>query len=500
MSNQKTFLFHDYETFGIDPRRDRASQFASIRTDEDFNIVEEPIMIYTKMQEDTLPSPIACMVTKITPSEVNEKGISEIDFIKRINKEMSVPNTCSLGYNTIQFDDEVTRNTLYRNLLDPYEREYRNGCTRWDIIDLVRMTVALYPETLKLGVRDNKPSYRLEELSKVNGIIHEAAHDALSDVHATIGIAKIIKDKNPDLFNILYEKRNKTAIQNSIDTGLPILIASSFFGLDKKYVDFIYPITMNPNNKNEYFCIKLSKTVDEISQLVNNSADFTKDLLYSSNDELLEKGIKRPGLHVLRVNKCPVLLTSDELKSLFDDESRMELYKNLNLDMKQIIDSYKYVKENKANIRNILLKVYAPMEYDKLIDPDIRIYDGFADNKDKKMFYFFHQDLEKGGAIRHLDKNFIDPRYPEMIFRIIARNRPDIFEKLDQSYKDKWHKHCYERLNNKINDSVSYSFVEFFADIEILKVDERYQDESYQLVLSELYDYGMKLKDKYKAP
>jgi exodeoxyribonuclease-1 len=499
MNNDITFLFHDYETFGADPRRDRPAQFAAIRTDINFNKVDEPFMIYAKMQEDTLPSPTACMITKITPSEVNEKGIPEIEFIKKINDEMKVPNTCSLGYNTIQFDDEVTRNTLYRNLLDPYEREYKNNCTRWDLIDVVRMTVALFPETLVLGERDGKPSYKLEELSKANGILHEAAHDALSDVWATIGIAKIIKDKQNKLFNMLFEKRMKNNILEAINTGLPLIIASSFFGLEKKYVDFILPITENPNNKNEFFCVKLSRSKEEIENLINNSSDFIKDLLYSSNDELLEKGKERPGFHVLKINKCPVLLTSNDLKELFDDEDRKNLYNRLGFDMNLIIDSYKYVKTKKEEIKKILLDVYKPMKYPDLLDSDIRIYDGFASFKDKKQFNYFHIDLENGKESKHLNANFDDSRYKEMVFRAIVRNYPEKLENMAQSYKDKWYNHCVERLHNKINDSVNYSFDDFFKEIEELKVNEKYKDSSYQNVLEELIQYGLELKEKYKA-
>lgn len=499
MNNDITFLFHDYETFGADPRRDRPAQFAAIRTDINFKKVDEPFMIYAKMQEDTLPSPTACMITKITPSEVNEKGIPEIEFIKKINEEMKIPNTCSLGYNTIQFDDEVTRNTLYRNLLDPYEREYKNNCTRWDLIDVVRMTVALFPETLVLGERDGKPSYKLEELSKANGIIHEAAHDALSDVWATIGIAKIIKEKQDKLFNMLFEKRMKNNILEAINTGLPLITASSFFGLDKKYVDFILPITENPNNKNEFFCVKLSRSKEEIENLISNSSEFIKELLYSSNDELLEKGKERPGFHVLKINKCPVLLTSNDLKELFDDESRKNLYNRLGFDMNLIIDSYKYVKSKKEEIKKILLEVYKPMEYAKLLDSDIRIYDGFASFKDKKQFNYFHIDLENGKESKHINANFDDSRYNEMIFRAIVRNYPEKLEKMPQSYKDKWYNHCVERLHNKINDSVNYSFEDFFKEIEELKVNEKYKDSSYQNVLKELNDYGLELKEKYKA-
>lgn len=495
-----SFLFHDYETFGADTKRSRASQYASIRTDEDFNEIGEPLMIYTKMQEDTLPSPTACMITKIGPSEVNEKGIPEVEFIKIINKEMSNKDTCTLGYNTIQFDDEITRNTLYRNLLDPYEREFKNGCTRWDLIDVVRLSVALYPNILKLGERNGKASYKLEDLSKENGIVHESAHDALSDVRATIGIAKIIKEKQPKLFNILYEKRTKQKVLESVNTGLPLLIASSFFGIDKKYVDFIYPIVENPNNKNEYYCIKLSKTKDEINELIENGADVIKELLYSSNAELLDKEVERPGLHVLKINKCPVLVSLDDLKSLFpSDEERNGVYDSLNLGMDQIIESYKFIKSNKDKLKDVLLKVFAPIEYPKLNDPDIRIYDGFPDYSDKKQFSYFHTDLEKGTPFKHLTHSFKDNRYNEMVFRAIVRNYPEMLDNMPSLYKDKWYEHCVERLNNKINDSVTYSFKEYFEEIDLLRTDEKYLDISYQDVLDELKEYGINLQEKYKA-
>lgn len=496
----KSFLFHDYETFGADTKRSRASQYASIRTDENFNEIGTPLMIYTKMQEDTLPSPTACMITKIGPSEVDEKGIPEVEFIKIINKEMSVPDTCTLGYNTIQFDDEITRNTLYRNLLDPYAREFKNGCTRWDMIDVVRLSVALYPDILKLGNRNGKVSYKLEDLSKENGIVHESAHDALSDVRATIGIAKIIKEKQEVLFNMLYEKRSKQKVLDSVLSGRPLLIASSFFGIDKKYVDFIIPITGNPNNKNEYYCIKLSKSKEEISALINNEAEFIKELLYSSNDELLEKEMERPGLHVLKINKCPVLVDSEDLKELFpSDSERKSVYNYLGLNMDEIIESYKFVKSNKDKIKDVLLKVYAPIEYPKLNDPDIRIYDGFSDYSDSRQFGYFHTDLEKGKPFKHLNHSFKDSRYNEMVFRVIVRNYPEMLDQMPDMYKDKWYEHCFERLNNKINDSVTYSFKEYFEEIKQLRTDEKYLDSSYQIVLDELQEYGEKLQEKYKS-
>lgn len=503
--SEKTFLFHDYETFGADPKRDRPSQYASIRTDENFNEIGTPTMIYTKMQEDTLPSPTACMITKITPSEVDEKGISEYDFIKLINAEMSVPNTCVLGYNTINFDDEVTRNTLYRNMFSPYEREWKNGCSRWDIINVIRMAVAVYPGIIKLGERNGKVSYKLEDLSKENGIVHEAAHDALSDVRATIGIAKIIKQKAPELFNKLLEQRTKGPLTTELMCGKPILEANALFGADTRYVDYIMPITPDPANKSKMYCVRLSRPVTELQAILDEKSDEVKRKLYSSKAVLEENDESRPALHSVTVNKCPILVNSDFIISLYpDQEERNGFYKQANLDMKNIIDCYKFVKANKAALEKKIIEIYYDedflKEYDakqKTLDVDVRIYNGFPAKEDEKKMFFFHKDLEKGQVRSHLNGGYKDPRYNEMVYRLIARNYPDLFEKLPDVDKERWYQHCHDRLFNKVGDSVNYNFDEFFAEIETLRTDERYLDSSYQVVLDELVDYGNKLKIKY---
>jgi exodeoxyribonuclease-1 len=501
-----TFLFHDYETFGADPKRDRPAQFAAIRTDENFNEIGEPMMIYTRMQEDTLPSPTACMITKITPSEVNEKGISEYDFIKMINKEMSVPSTCSLGYNTIQFDDEVTRNTLYRNMMDPYEREYKSGCSRWDMIDVIRLAVALKPGIIKLGERDGKVSYKLEDLSKENGILHEAAHDALSDVRATIGIAKLIRERAPELFDKLLAQRNKKELSKELLCGKPILQASALFGSDTKYVDFILPITTDPINKNKEYCIRLSRPVEELQQILDEDAEEVKKRLYSSKADLELRDETRPALHAVTVNKCPALVSSDFIISMYpDNDSRNKMYEDIGLKLPEVIKAYKFVKENKEAFAKKILEIYHDEEFlekykleqDKL-DYDIQIYNGFASEKDRKKMFFFHKDLEKGMIKGHINGGYDDSkRYNEIVYRLVARSFPDLFDKLPAVDKEKWHNHCKERLFNKKGDSVTYSFDEFFAEIEELRMNEKYQDRSYQDVLHELEVYGNDLKRKF---
>ncbi|HXO99160.1 MAG TPA: exodeoxyribonuclease I, partial [Luteibacter sp.] len=180
---EPTFFWHDYETFGADPRRDRPSQFAGIRTDANLNVVGEPLMIYCKPPRDMPPQPAACLITGIAPQLTEREGVIEAEFAAAIHEQIALPGTCTVGYNSLRFDDEFTRHLLYRNFYDPYGREWENGNSRWDLIDLVRMCQALRPEGIVWPTReDGTPSFKLEHLATANGLKQERAHDALSDV------------------------------------------------------------------------------------------------------------------------------------------------------------------------------------------------------------------------------------------------------------------------------------------------------------------------------
>ena len=215
---KKDFFFYDLETGGLNPREDRLMQFAGQRTDAELNPIGEPVNILVKMTEDALPSPGAIMVTKITPQDTLRDGISEADFCRYVTDEVFTPNTIAVGYNTVRFDDEFMRATLWRNFYDPYEWEWKDGRSRWDILDVVRLTRALRPEGINWPVTESgKATNRLELLTKLNGLSHEHAHDALSDVYATIAVAKMIRDKQPKLFNFLYKIRGKNEVKKMIN-------------------------------------------------------------------------------------------------------------------------------------------------------------------------------------------------------------------------------------------------------------------------------------------
>ena len=218
--NMHTFLWHDYETFGKNTRTARPAQFAAIRTDSDLNEIGEPLELFCQPAPDFLPEPEACLITGITPQQCLKNGVPEHEFAEQILNAFSEPNTIGVGYNTIRYDDEITRFMFWRNLIDPYAREWQNGCSRWDIIDLARVTYALRPEGIEWPRNgDGRPSFRLEHLSAANGLAHEAAHDALSDVRATIALARLLRARQPRLFDFCFALHRKERVAAEI--GLP---------------------------------------------------------------------------------------------------------------------------------------------------------------------------------------------------------------------------------------------------------------------------------------
>ncbi len=219
-----TFLWHDYETFGADTRRDRPAQFAAVRTDAQLNEIGEPLMWYCQPANDYLPDPTSCLITGITPQQAWERGLPEREFAQKIADEMAQPGTIGVGYNTIRFDDEITRFMFWRNLIDPYAREWQNQCGRWDLLDVVRLAYALRPDGIVWPTKeDGSQSFKLEHLTKANGLQHEAAHDALSDVRATIALARLIRQHNPKLFDfaLALHKKDRVAAELRLPADLP---------------------------------------------------------------------------------------------------------------------------------------------------------------------------------------------------------------------------------------------------------------------------------------
>ncbi len=461
---QPTFFWHDYETFGANPAKDRPSQFAGIRTDMDFNIIDEPINLYCQQAKDYLPSPEAILITGITPQLANLKGVPEAEFMARINQIFCQPQTCVVGYNSLRFDDEVTRYGLYRNFFDPYAREWQNGNSRWDLIDLVRACYAFRPEGIAWPEKeDGSPSFKLEDLTKANQLNHEKAHDAMSDVYATIAIAKLIKKVQPKLFDYYFSLRRKQAVSQHIDVleMKPLIHVSSKISALNGCTAIIAPVAYHSTNKNAVICINLNM---DITPLIDLSVEAIQKRMYTKHSELAENELPI-GVKQLHINKCPFVAPA---KTLTDDNAQ-----RLDIDKSFAREQYKRLKQH-PEIREKLIALF-DLPHDKNItDPDLQLYSGG---------FFSKADKDKMEMIRHtqpsnlaaLTLNFDDERLEEMLFRYRGRNYP---ETLNQSEQDKWRTFCQDRLNDPA----------YMINLENL-IEETTSDENKQKLLSALCRY-----------
>ena len=477
--SQATLYWHDYETFGIDPSRDRPVQFAGIRTDEDLNIIGEPLNIFCRPSPDTLPHPTSSLITGITPQYALEHGVAENEFIERILSELSQAGTCGVGYNSLRFDDEVTRNTLYRNLHEPYSREWQNGNSRWDIIDMVRACRDLRPDGIVWPMRQDveRSSFKLEELTIANGISHSQAHDALSDVYATIAMAKLIKDKQPKLYEFIYKLRRKNEVLKNIDLKemTPILHTSGMYGSDYGNTRMVAPIANHPTNKNSVIVFDLSQNPSILLEL---NANKLRERLYTPVAELKE-GIERPALKQILINKCPVIAPTSTLTG--------DTAKRLNIDLMNCMKNRQALLQSRKEINSKIAKIFEQREYEPITDPDLMIYaGGFFSQKDKNQMEALHKS--DPNELAEQTWHFDDPRLPEMLLRFRARNYP---ETLEQNELAQWMEHCRDRLVN--GDAGHLSFKDFYAELAELRSNSELDDDKINILLK-VEEFGKELE------
>ncbi len=464
-----TLYWHDYETWGATPSLDKPSQFAGIRTDEDLNIIGDSLVCYCKPTNDCLPHPQACLITGITPQKALAEGRSESEFFQAIHQELSQPGTCGVGYNSIRFDDEVTRYGLYRNFYDPYEREWKSGNSRWDIIDIVRLTYALRPDTLEWPLReDGIPSFKLELLSQMNGIEHISAHDALSDVHATIALAKLIKTRQPKLYDYCYQLRDKhrVAALIDIDQRKPLLHISSRFSAAHGCAALVVPLMRHPRNNNSVICYDLS--IDP-TPLLNLSVEEIVERIYTKQSDLPE-GAERIPLKEIHTNKSPIVATP----KLLDDQSAQRL----NID-KALCEEH-WQKLRHANLNSTLTAVYSSNAFPPKTDPEQQLYDGFISSHDKQLFSQIRASEPE--TLASFSEQLKDKRLITLLFRYRARHYPHTLTADEQHQWEEWR---YARLTDESAGS-GITLDQYFTELDQLSQEEQVD----QSVIQTLMDYG----------
>lgn len=421
-----SIFWYDFETTGISPRCDRPLQVAGIRTNEALEEAGEPLNIYCRLSDDILPHPAACLVTGIAPRTLAEKGLAEADFVDRLHRELAQPGTCSAGYNTLRFDDEVLRYTLYRNFHDPYGREWQCGNSRWDLIDLVRTAYALRPEGINWPEEDGRVSLRLEHLTKANELEHSNAHDALSDVRATIALARLIRDRQPRLYDFLFRLRRKNAVIEQIRLLKPMVHISGRFSAARHYLSVVLPLAWHPRNRNALVVCDLTA---ECSPLWEDSSEELRDRLYTRRADLGDK-LPTP-LKLVHLNRCPVLVPMNVLRE--SDINR------LGLDLQCCDSRAQELRDRLPEWNSKLGDIYQNQEFSGIADPEQQLYEGFLGDRDRRLC----EQVRTGDGRLAETPPFDDPRLPELHFRYRARNFP---ESLTESENLRWQQFCQQRL------------------------------------------------------
>lgn len=469
-----TFLWHDYETTGADPRRDRPAQFAAIRTTADLEPVGEPIDLLCRPAPDVLPHPQAVMITALTPQRLAREGLAEVDFAAQVHEAMSVPGTCAVGYNSIRFDDEFTRQLLYRNFYDPYEREWRDGNSRWDLIDLMRICYALRPDGLAWPTReDGSASFRLEDLAAANRIAQSRAHEALSDVQALIGLARLVRERQPRLFEYQFALRRKQRVFELFDVARmePLLHVSSRYPASRGCLAPIAPVAMHPQLPNAVLVVDLDA---DPADLIALDAEAIADRVFTPRADLPE-GVERIGLKAIHANRSPALAPLSAARGV--DLARI----GLDLDRAQRhLDRLRAADGLAAKVRQVFTLA---RDAQAAQDPELALYGGFLPDADRALLREVRRtpaaDLARHAAA------FRDPRYPELLFRYRARNWP---ETLDADEAARWQAFRRERLLRP-TPLTGLTLEDYRATIATLRADPNYADR--QALLDALEAWGL---------
>jgi exodeoxyribonuclease-1 len=469
--------WHDYETSGTDARRDRPVQFAGQRTTPDLEPVGEPLTIFCKPAPDILPHPAACLITGIAPQRAERDGVTEAGFAARIREELGAPGTCGAGYNSIRFDDEFTRNLLYRNFYDPYEREWKDGNSRWDIIDLARMCYALRPQGVEWPENDGKPSFKLQDLASANRLSSAQAHDAASDVATTIDLARRLKRAQPKLWDFHFALRRKAEAFKYLDYThrTPVLHVSSRYPAERGCLAMVVPLAAHPDQPNGVIVYDLA--VDP-APLIESDADAIRDLVFTPRADLPEEFTRIP-LKTVHANKSPALAPLSVLKDV--DTRRIGLDTAL---CEKHLDALRRAPDIAEKVRRVFT---VERDAKEVLDPELAIYAGFPSDADKRLFGKVRGTPP--AALREYEDAFRDARYAQLLFRYRARNFP---ETLDPDENRRWQSFRRQRLTQSTSIT-ALTLDDYFAQIAALRANPATTG-AQQALLDQLEQWGRQIE------
>lgn len=458
----KTFFFYDLETSGLSAREDRIMQFAGIRTDMDFNQIGEPVNELVQLSNDTIPSPEALMVTGITPQKTVEEGWTEAQFAKKLAEEWFTPDTIIVGFNNVRFDDEFIRHLFWRNFHDPYEWAWKDGRSRWDLLDVVRMTRALRPEGVNWPVDENgAETNRLELITKANGISHENAHDALCDVLASIDVAKLIKQNQPQLFDYLLNMRDKKQVQKlvNLDDKKPFAYTSGRY--DKKFQKTTVAIALSASSHGNVLVYDLRHNPRDFVKL---SEDELRKKVFATWEERKAEDFMPVPVKQLQYNRCPAVAPLGVLE-------QGDAWNKIGLTKEIVESNLKILLENPEFAEKIRSVYESRPEPIKSVEVEAHLYDGFLSDTDRIRVESVRNASERQLADFHPE--FSDDRLSDLLMHYKARSFPKSLTDTEMTAWESWRQ---ERLQRKLPGVIE----------SISKLSKTELDESQQFVLAEL--------------
>ncbi len=418
------FYWHDYETSGADTARDRPLQFAGLRTTLELEPLGEPEVEYCQPAPDVLPHPDACLLTGITPQQAQREGLPEPAFAAYVQERLGAPGTCGVGWNSLRFDDEITRQLLYRNFFDPYAREWQQGNSRWDLIDLARMAYALRPQGIEWPRReDGAPSFRLEHLATANGCAPRRAHDARSDVEALLGLARALKTAQPRLWDWYYGLRRKPQAAALLDCAqmTPVLHVSQRYPAAHGCLAIVAPLAVHPLQPNKVIVADLTP---EPSAWMNLDADDLAERLLTARADLPD-GITRVPLKTVSINRAPALAPLQALQGV--DTAR------IGLDVEACLTHAATLRAC-AGLAERVRMLYARQTRVEPVDAELALYDGFLPDADKPLLAQVRSAPPP--ELQPLQARFRDARYRILLQRYRARHHPDTLSAPERAHWD----------------------------------------------------------------
>ncbi len=407
MSN---YFFYDLETTGLNKTFDQILQFAAIRTDMAFNEIER-YEIMVEIRPDIIPSPKAAITHRIA-IKPSKPTLNEFEAITQIHSLINNPGTISIGYNTLGFDDEFLRFSFHRNLLPPYTHQYKDGCRRSDLLPITIMYYLYKKEVLANWPEiDGKSTMRLEYLNAANQLAKGQAHNAMTDVEASVELARRFY-KEPKMWRYLDEYFDKAIDKKRIEK-IPIsffsiadinrvaLLINNKYGVDNQYQIPALFIGNSIPYKNQTLWLRLDNP--QLREITMET--FTDSEILAKKSWVIRKKYGEPG----------IVLPPDQ-----------RYWDYLTPERQNIVEENKDWLQSHTTLFHKIIQYHREFRYPKIPDLDIEaaLYErGFLSNEEQALCRQFHHAISIGEKVNIVGK-FEDIDMRKLASRLLCRNYP----------------------------------------------------------------------------